>query len=80
MTTTHRRQLQGIIVSTKMAKTVIVRVDRTKTHPKYGKQYTASRRFAAHVEKADYQVGERVWIEETRPLSATKRWRVIKRV
>lgn len=77
--TTHRRRLRGTIVSAKMTKTVVVRVDRIRTHPKYGKQYTLSSRFAAHVEAPGYKEGDRVWIEETRPLSATKRWRVISR-
>ncbi len=79
-TTPHRRRLQGTIVSTKMTKTVIVRVDRIKTHPKYGKKFTASTRFAVHAEQPDLKVGDKVWIEETRPLSATKRWRLISRV
>lgn len=76
-TTPQRRRLRGTIVSTKMMKTVVVRVDRIKTHPKYGKQYTASSRFKAHTERTDHQVGDRVVIEETRPMSATKRWRVV---
>ena len=75
----HRR-LRGIVVSEKMAQTVIVRVDRIATHPKYGKQYTVSRRFAAHDPAGAYHVGDQVWIEATRPLSATKRWRVISRI
>lgn len=76
-TTTARRQLIGIVVSDKMAKTVIVRVDRTVSHPKYHKQFTVSRRFSAHDEQRQYHLGDRVVIEETRPLSATKRWRVV---
>lgn len=78
MTASHRR-LRGVVVSTKMTNTVVVRVDRIKTHPKYGKQYTMSNRFSAHVSTPDYKEGDNVWIEETRPLSATKRWRVISR-
>ena len=78
-TISHRR-LQGIVVTDKMAKTVIVRVDRVATHPKYGKQYTVSRRFPAHDPKGEYHAGDKVWIEETRPLSATKRWKVISRL
>lgn len=79
-TQTHRRQLTGTVVSDKMTKTVIVRVDRTVSHPKYDKRYKVSQRFAAHVEPNIVKVGDRVQIEETRPLSATKRWRVIKKV
>lgn len=79
-TPTHRRQLTGTVVSDKMTKTVIVRVDRTISHPLYGKRYTASSRFTAHVEPNIVKTGDRVLIEETRPLSATKRWRVIKKL
>lgn len=79
-TITHRRQLTGTVVSDKMTKTVIVRVDRTVSHPKYDKRYKVSKRFAAHVEPNLVKTGDRVLIEETRPLSATKRWRVIKKL
>ena len=79
-TTAKRRQLIGIVVSDKMTKTVVVRVDRTGSHPKYHKQFTVSQRFPAHDEKRQYHLGDRVVIEETRPLSATKRWRVVKKV
>ena len=79
-TTPHRRQLTGTVVSDKMTKTVIVRVDRTVSHPKYDKRYKVSRRFAAHVEPNIVKTGDSVLIEETRPLSATKRWRVIKKL
>lgn len=78
--TTHRRQLTGIVVSDKMQKTVVVRVERTVTHPKYGKQYVVSNRFTAHDEHGTYHTGDAVLIEETRPLSATKRWRVVKKL
>lgn len=79
-TPARRRQLSGIVVSDKMTKTVIVRVNRTVTHPKYGKKYVQSRRFAAHDEQGQYHVGDRVMIEETRPLSRTKYWRVLRKV
>lgn len=79
-TITHRRQLTGTVVSDKMTKTVIVRVDRTVSHPKYDKRYKVSKRFAAHVEPNLVKTGDSVLIEETRPLSATKRWRVIKKL
>lgn len=79
-TSNERRQLQGIVVSDKMSKTVVVRVDRLKTHPKYQKQYRSSRRYKAHDEKGEFKTGDQVLIEETRPLSREKRWRVVKRV
>lgn len=79
-TPTYRRQLTGTVVSDKMTKTVIVRVDRTVSHPKYSKLFKVSKRFAAHVEPEMVKIGDSVLIEETRPLSATKRWRVIKKL
>jgi len=72
-----RRRLQGVVVSDEMKKTVVVRVDRVKTHPKYQKQYVRSSRFKAHDEKGEYKTGDLVVIEETRPLSKDKRWRVV---
>lgn len=74
----HRRQLSGIVVSDKMTKTVIVRIDRVLTHRKYGKQYAVSRRLSADDATGQYHVGDRVLIEETRPMSRTKRWRVLR--
>lgn len=67
----------GVVVSTKMAKTVTVLVDRLKAHPKYKKQYKVSDKFYAHNESTEIKVGDKVTIIETRPLSKLKRWRVI---
>jgi small subunit ribosomal protein S17 len=75
--TSVRRRLTGIVVSTKMTKTVAVRVDRTVVHPKYGKRYTVSKKYLAHNENPAIVDGMKVTIEETRPLSALKRWRVV---
>jgi small subunit ribosomal protein S17 len=83
MTTTisiKHRKLTGTVMSDKMDKTVVVRVDRVVTHPRYRKQYQVSTRFKAHDEKNEYHVGDRVLIEETRPYSREKRWRVIGKV
>lgn len=74
------RKFQGLVVSDKMTKTVVVRVDRVKSHPKYGKQYRVSRKFMAHDPKSEYHIGDRVWIVASRPLSAKKRWRVMGKV
>ena len=79
-TTTARRRLQGTVVSDKMQKTVVVKIDRMKTHPKYRKQYVVSSRFKAHDEEGAYKVGDEVVIEETRPLSKEKRWRVVSKI
>lgn len=76
----QRRRLQGLVISTKMAKTAVVRVDRRVAHPKYGKYYTVSRKFKVHDEKGAAHVGDLVEIEETRPVSKDKRWRYISTV
>jgi len=78
--TTQVREFQGTVVSDKMAKTIVVRVDRLKTNPKYNKQYRQSRKFKVHDEKKEYKVGDVVRFIETRPLSKDKRWRVIGKV
>lgn len=78
--TSARRRLRGTVVSAKMAKTVVVRVDRRVPHPKYGKYYTVSTKLKAHDEAGMAKVGDFVEIEETRPLSKEKRWRYIKTI
>ena len=75
-----KRRLEGIIVSAKMQKTVVVSVTRFKKHPKYLKYYKVSRRFKAHAENGAYKAGDRVLIEETRPLSKEKRWKVVAKI
>ena len=74
------RKLQGVIISNKMAKTVIVQVDSVKVHSKYKKRYKASKKYKAHDEKNKYQVGDKVIIKEIRPLSKEKRYLVIKKI
>lgn len=71
------RTLHGAVVGDQMDKTIVVRVDRTKMHPKYRKRYTVSRRYLVHDEQNQYHVGDRVAFSETRPLSRHKRWRVV---
>jgi len=75
-----KRQLTGTIVSDKMQKTIVVNVERIKEHPKYLKRYRISKKYQAHVEQGEYKIGERVIIEECRPISKNKRWRVIKKL
>lgn len=75
-----KRRLEGIVVSDKMQKTVVVKVARLKKHPKYLKYYKVSRRFKAHDETGEYKTGDRVLIEEARPLSKNKRWRVVGKI
>jgi small subunit ribosomal protein S17 len=64
----------GVVSSAKADKTIVVSVDTRKTHPLYRKQYTVSSKYMAHDEKNEAQVGDKVAITETRPLSARKRY------
>jgi small subunit ribosomal protein S17 len=73
----HRKQREGEVISNKMAKTIVVRVERRFPHPRFRKVVTAYKKFYAHDEKGEAKPGDRVRIEETRPLSKTKRWRLI---
>ncbi len=73
------RTFQGTIVSNRMQKTVVVRVDRLRQHSKYRKYYRVSEKFKAHVDDAPlYAIGDVVEITETRPLSKEKRWKVVR--
>ncbi len=74
------RKLKGTVISNKMAKTLVVRVDILKRHPKYLKFYRVSKKFKAHDEKGEYRIGDDVIIMETRPISRDKRWRVLELV
>ena len=67
----------GLVVSDKMQKTVVVQIDRRVPHPVYGKMVTRSKKFKAHDEENSAKVGDTVRIQETRPLSKDKRWRVV---
>ena len=72
-----RKVLQGVVVSDKMDKTIVVLVEDRVKHPLYGKVMTKSVRLKAHDENNEAGMGDRVRIMETRPLSATKRWRLV---
>ena len=75
--TTSKRTLIGRVVSDKMDKTIVVEVEDRVKHPLYGKVMTKSIRLKAHDDNNEAGVGDRVRIMETRPLSATKRWRLV---
>ena len=75
-----KRQLTGTVISNKMQKTVVVRVERIKEHPKYKRRYRVYKKYKAHTDVGEYGIGDKVIIEETRPLSKEKRWRVIKKI
>ncbi len=72
-----KRRFIGKVVSDKMQKTVVVEVERIKEHPLYKKRFKVHRRYKAHDEHNQYKVGDIVVIEECRPLSKEKRWRVL---
>lgn len=75
-----KRQLIGTITSNKMQKTVVVEVETLKEHPKYKRRFRVHKKYKAHAESGEYKVGDKVVIEESRPLSKEKRWRVIKKL
>ena len=70
--------LQGVVISDKMDKTVVVSVSRFIKHPLYGKFYKVSKKYKAHDEDNKYKVGDKVEITETRPISKDKRFKVVK--
>jgi len=70
----------GTVSSAKMTKTVIVKVGSVKVHPKYHKRYSVTKKFPAHNELPDINVGDKVEIQECRPMSKTVNWVVIKKI
>ncbi|MBU1160570.1 30S ribosomal protein S17 [Patescibacteria group bacterium] len=73
-----KKKFDGIVISDKMDKTIVVRVDRVKIHPKYKKRYTVSKKYKVHDEKNQFKEGDKVVFIECRPLSKDKRWHVVK--
>lgn len=71
-----KKQLKGKIVSDKMKKTVVVEVERVKQSAKYKRRYKVHKKYKAHDEREEYKIGDKVLIEECRPLSRDKRWKV----
>lgn len=74
-----KKQLIGIVVSDRMQKTVVVKTQRFKEHPKYKKRFKIYKKYKAHDEKNEFKVGDKVVIEECRPISKEKKWKVIKK-
>ncbi len=74
---TRNKVREGVVVSNKMQKTVTVQVTRTLKHPDFDKVITRAKKYYAHVDDKNIDVGQRVRIVETRPLSKLKRWRVV---
>ncbi|HOV92164.1 MAG TPA: 30S ribosomal protein S17 [Candidatus Kapabacteria bacterium] len=77
MVKTRKRVLQGIVVSDKADKTIVVKVERQIAHPLYKKYYKRRKKFMAHDERNEAKEGDKVRIQESRPLSAKKRWVLI---
>ena len=75
-----KRILQGVVVSDKNTKTVVVKVERRFLHPAMGKTVRRSKKYHAHDEKGEYKAGDVVRIQECRPLSKLKTWQVVERV
>ncbi len=72
-----KRKFHGVVVSDKMDKTIVVRVDQVKIHPKYKKRYAISKKYKVHDEKNRFKEDDKVEFTECRPLSKDKKWRVI---
>ncbi len=79
-TVINRKKVSGTVVSDKMDKTVVVNVSRYVAHKKYGKYYKIDKRYKAHDENNEYKVGDKVVIEETRPISKDKTFKVLSKV
>jgi len=72
-----KRQIKGKVVSIKMQKTVVVQIDNIKEHPKYKKRYKVSKKYKAHNEENKYKLGDKVIIEECKPLSKDKHFKIV---
>ncbi len=74
------RLLSGIVVSNKMDKTIVVLINRYKEHPKYKKRYKISKKYKVDDKKNEYKKGDKVIIQECRPISKDKKWKVVKKI
>ncbi|MFH1656646.1 MAG: 30S ribosomal protein S17 [Candidatus Nealsonbacteria bacterium] len=75
-----KKQLKGVIISSKTAKTVVVEVERVKEHSKYKRRFKVHKKYKAHYEEGEYKTGDKVMIEECRPISKDKRWKIINKI
>ncbi len=71
------RKFNGVVIANKMDKTITVKVENVKIHPKYQKRFIVSRKFKVHDEKKQFQPGDKVVFTQCRPISKDKRWRVL---
>ena len=75
-----KKRLTGKIVSTKMQKTLVVEVERIKQHPKYKRRLKIHKKYKTHYNEGEFKIGDRVIIEECRPISKDKHWKVLKKL
>lgn len=75
-----KRRFEGTIVSDKMTNTVVVKVTKAKQHPKYRKRFNVYKKYKAHVKGDEFKIGDSVIIEECRPISKDKCWRVLNKI
>ncbi len=80
ITSKKSKTLNGVVVSDKMVKTVVVKVDQYKKHPRYNRFYKSSKKYKAHDEIGEFRVGDKVTIKETKPISKDKHFIVIKKI
>lgn len=72
-----KRTLKGVVISDKMDKTIVVSVERLKQHPRYKKRYKIHKKYKAHDPENKYKVGDKVVIQESKPISKDKKWIVL---
>jgi len=75
-----KKRIKGVVVSDKMEKTAVVAVTRLKEHRIYKRKFKVTKRYKAHDEKKEYKTGDKVIIEECRPISKYKKWRIIGKI
>ncbi len=75
-----KKKLKGIIISDGMNKTAVVKVERIVEHPLYGKRYKGHKKYKAHDENEEFKVNDKVIIEECRPISKDKKWRIVSKI
>jgi small subunit ribosomal protein S17 len=73
----NKRILKGVVVSDKMDKTIVVSVERIKTHPIYKRRYITAKKYKAHDPEKKYKIGDKVMIQECKPISKEKKWIVL---
>ena len=75
-----KKQLTGIVVSDKMQKTIVVEVEQWHVNSKYKRRFRMHKKYKAHDEKGEYHTGDTVQIEETRPISKDKKWKIVRKI